>query len=189
MRMFKEIAKKIHENTTNEYHFENLDWTTQVWINELCHAIDRRFKQPEIKFQKLHNDVDIPKYMTPGSSGMDIRVSSKCDNTIVKAGDIKVFDTGLKMSIPEGYEAQIRSRSGLAIKGVCVVNSPGTIDSDYRGEIRIAIINNSYNHVVIRNHERIAQIIITKISQPNIKVVDSLNETERSDGGFGSTGV
>jgi len=189
MKIFKETLKRIHENTNNNFHFDNLDWTTQVWINELCNVIDRRLKQPEIKFQKLHDDVDVPKYMTPGSAGMDIRVSSKSDNILVKAGDIKVFDTGLKMSIPEGYEAQIRSRSGLAVKGICVVNSPGTIDSDYRGEIRIAIINNSYNHVVIRNHERIAQIIITRVSQPNIKVVDSLDETERNDGGFGSTGV
>ncbi len=144
-----------------------------------------------IKIKQLENskDLPLPEYQTEGSSGMDIRASVK-ETVILMPGEIKVIPTGLIVSIPSGYEGQIRPRSGLALNhGIGMVNSPGTIDSDYRGEIGIIVINWGQEQFIIRRGDRIAQMIINKVYRADITVVDNLDSTQRGGGGFGHSGV
>ncbi len=130
----------------------------------------------------------LPAYETPQSAGMDLRADLD-EPVVLKPGERKLIPTGLYMALPEGYEAQIRPRSGLAIKhGITLLNTPGTIDADYRGEIKIIMINLSDKAFVINDGERIAQMVINKFEQVAWETVDRLDETERGAGGFGSTG-
>lgn len=134
-------------------------------------------------------DVPVPRCMTSNSAGMDICAAIE-QNIILKKGEIQLIPTGFAMAIPKGYEIQIRPRSGLAVKhGITVINSPGTIDSDYRGEVMIGIINLGKKDYMIRRGDRIAQIVIKKVSAVNIITVTQLDETERNSGGFGHTGL
>ena len=132
---------------------------------------------------------DLPNYSTIASAGMDIRAN--IDNPFtIKPLERTIVKTGLFIEIPVGYEAQVRPRSGLAFKkGITVLNSPGTIDADYRGEIGVILVNLSSEEFVIEDGERIAQMVIAKHEQANWIEVESLEETERGVGGFGSTGV
>jgi len=132
---------------------------------------------------------ELPKYETEGSAGFDIR--AKVDKTIVLAhGERALIDTGLYVSIPKGYELQIRPRSGLAIKqGITVLNSPGTVDSDFRNEIKIILINLSYGFFEVNSGDRIAQGIISPIIQAEWEEVEELDITIRGLNGFGSTGI
>lgn len=131
----------------------------------------------------------VPDYATDGSAGFDI--SAYLDEPMtLKAGARALVPTGLYFEVPEGYEAQVRARSGLAIKrGIGLVNGIGTVDSDYRGEIRVPMINWSDEDFVINDGDRIAQVIITSYEKVNIELVEDLSETERGEGGFGHTGV
>lgn len=131
----------------------------------------------------------IPEYKTIGASGAD--VCAFLEKSInIPSGKIAIIPTGLFFEIPEGYEIQVRPRSGLAAKnGVTVLNTPGTIDSDYRGELKIILINHGEKDFVVNSGDRIAQIVIASVIQANFKMVESLSETERGNGGFGSTGV
>jgi dUTP pyrophosphatase len=130
----------------------------------------------------------LPEYATPGSSGMDIRASLK-DPVYLKPLERKLVSTGLFIELPKGYEGQVRPRSGLAIKyGLTCLNSPGTIDADYRGEIRVILINLSQEIQVIQPGERIAQLIIQEVRRVKWKQVELIEETDRNDGGFGHTG-
>ena len=131
----------------------------------------------------------VPDYATDGSAGFDI--SAYLDEPMtLKAGARALVPTGLYFDVPEGYEAQVRARSGLAIKhGIGLVNGIGTVDSDYRGEIRVPMINWSDEDFVINDGDRIAQVIITSYEKVNIELVEDLSETERGEGGFGHTGV
>jgi dUTP pyrophosphatase len=130
----------------------------------------------------------LPQYATKGSSGMDVRASLDIPVTLQPL-ERTLIPTGLFVEIPDGYEIQIRPRSGLAIKqGITCLNSPGTIDSDYRGEIKIILINLSSEGQVINNGDRIAQMIIQKTERAEFEEVEFLNETERAAGGFGHTG-
>ena len=131
----------------------------------------------------------LPQYATPLSAGMDLRAN--IDEPIELAPlERKLIPTGLFMSLPAGYEAQVRPRSGLAIKkGITVLNSPGTIDADYRGEVCVILINLSNEPFLITDGERIAQMIIARHEQPELVEVDVLDETERGAGGFGHSGV
>ena len=141
-----------------------------------------------IMFKKLSEKAIIPEYKTLGAAGMD--VCSAEENYILKPQEIHIFKTGLSVEIPEGYEIQVRPRSGLACKhGITVVNSPGTIDSDYRGEIGVALINLSPNEYEVCLNDRIAQLVVNEVKRFEISMVDTLSETERGEGGFGSTGV
>ena len=130
----------------------------------------------------------LPQYATAGSAGLDLRAD--IDKPIVlKPLERKLIPTGLKIALPVGYEAQIRPRSGLAIKyGVTVLNSPGTIDSDFRGEICVILVNLSNDDFVVNPSERIAQMVVAKHEQVDFQIVENLDETERGDGGFGHTG-
>ncbi len=144
---------------------------------------------PQINIKIVNRSSNpLPAYATAGSSGMDIRADLEEQKTL---GSLEraLIPTGLFLEIPEGYEAQIRPRSGLAIKqGITCLNTPGTIDSDYRGEIKIILINLSGEEQVIAPGDRIAQIVFSSIDKVNWEPVDILDPTERNEGGFGHTG-
>ncbi len=144
-----------------------------------------------IKIKRLSNefnDIPLPAYSTPGSAGMDIRAAVK-DDFILHPGKIELIPTNLSVEIPEGYEIQVRPRSGLAVKhGIGILNSPGTIDSDYRGEIKIIMMNFSKEDFTIKRGERIAQLVLSKVYLADFTETDDLNESKRGEGGFGHTG-
>ncbi len=131
----------------------------------------------------------MPAYATPGSAGLDLRANLS-EDVVIKPLGRAILPTGIYMALPVGYEAQIRPRSGLAAKsGITVLNSPGTIDSDYRGEICAILINLSDQPFTIHNGDRVCQMVIAKYESADIEEVSSLDETERGAGGFGHTGV
>jgi dUTP pyrophosphatase len=131
-------------------------------------------------------DIPLPKYMTEGSVGMDLYAAVD-GGAIIKPGEIKLIPTGISVAIPPGYEAQIRPRSGLSLKGIGIVNSPGTIDSDYRDEVKVILINLGADAMAIKRGDRIAQMVVNKVERVEWDLVDRLPPTERK-GGFGSTG-
>lgn len=144
----------------------------------------------KIKFKKLNEKATIPEYKTDGAAGFDLNVLLENESEIIKKGEIKLLKTGLALALPDGYEAQVRSRSGLSLKnGIIVLNAPGTIDSDYRGEIGVILINLGSEDFLIENNSRIAQMVISKYEKADIEIVDNLDSTERGNGGFGSTGI
>ncbi len=135
-----------------------------------------------------HSKFDLPNYATPQSAGMDLRANTT-ETIVIKPLQRVLVPTGLHIQLPQGYEAQIRPRSGLAIKhGIGLVNSPGTIDADYRGEIKIIVVNLSNEEFTLNPGERIAQMIISKYEKATLIECKFLDETERGEGGFGSTG-
>jgi len=142
----------------------------------------------EIKIVNKSNN-PVPNYGTEAAAGVDLRAFIEQD-ILIRPMQRILIKTGLFMEIPVGYEAQVRPRSGLAIKkGITVLNSPGTIDADYRGEIMVILINLSNEDFIVKSGDRIAQMVIAAHEQANWKLVESLDETERGAGGFGSTGV
>tara|TARA_Y100000590_G_scaffold456892_1_gene608372 strand:+ start:567 stop:1004 length:438 start_codon:yes stop_codon:yes gene_type:complete len=142
----------------------------------------------KILVQKFDKNIKLPAYKTSGSSGMDLMAYVKNKITIYP-GKIETIPTGISVAIPKNYEIQIRPRSGLAAKkGISVLNTPGTIDSDYRGEIKIILINLSRKSFVIKSGDRIAQMILTPVAKGKFKEVKKLPITIRGKGGFGSTG-
>ncbi|MBP5642700.1 MAG: dUTP diphosphatase [Bacteroidales bacterium] len=135
------------------------------------------------------SDNAMPCYETVNSAGMDLRAYLPDGELVIKPMQRALVPTGLFMEIPVGYEGQVRPRSGLAIKsGITVLNSPGTIDADYRGEVKVILINLSDSDFVIKSGDRIAQLVIAKHEQPEVVEVQTLSETERGAGGFGHTG-
>ncbi len=133
-------------------------------------------------------DISLPHYQTPGSVGMDLPAAIT-EPLLLKPGKRTLVPTGLAIALPDGYEAQVRPRSGLAVKhGITVLNAPGTIDSDYRGEIRVALVNLSEEPFEIKRGERIAQLVVAAVTRIAWSESDSLDETERNGGGFGHTG-
>jgi dUTP pyrophosphatase len=143
----------------------------------------------EIRVKKLHPQAVIPAYMTEHAAGMDL--CTVIDAPVMLApGERTLLPTGLAMEIPPGYEGQVRPRSGLALKkGLALVNSPGTIDADYRGEIGVIIINHGHETVEFLPGDRIAQLIIAPVTQATLVETAELNDSGRSSGGFGHTGV
>ncbi len=143
----------------------------------------------KILIKRLSKEVPLPKYETSGSSGMDLAANIEA-NINIDPGKTAIVPTGLSISIPKGFEAQIRPRSGLAAKQkISVLNTPGTIDADYRGEIKVILINLGQEPFKVEKGLRIAQMVVCPIVQAQLKEVDDLNETERGKGGFGSTGT
>lgn len=148
---------------------------------------------PTIKFLYIdpnkNTDIPLPRYMTPQSAGMDI--CAALENELeLEPGKITLIPTAFAVAVPKGFEAQIRPRSGLAVKhGIGIINSPGTIDSDYRGEVKIAVINLGEKSYTFHRGDRIAQMIIKRVYQAEIKLVEELDETKRNTGGFGHTGL
>jgi len=142
----------------------------------------------KIKFIPQNKNLKIPKYATEGSSGADI-YADILEDIIIKPSKTTLIPTGIFMEIPFGFEIQIRPRSGLALKnGITLPNTPGTIDSDYRGELKIIVHNLSKEDFILKIGERIAQMVLMPVYKINWKTVDSLDETERNHGGFGHTG-
>ncbi|MGO8988991.1 MAG: dUTP diphosphatase [bacterium] len=145
----------------------------------------------KIYFKRLREApcAPLPQYMTPGASGMDLFASLEKEITL-EPGERKIIPTGIAVAIPQGYEGQVRPRSGLAIQnGIGLVNGPGTIDSDYRGEIGVLLINFGKEPYTIRHGERIAQMVISEVHRATLEEVDDLPATQRQGGGFGHTGL
>ena len=141
-----------------------------------------------IKKYSGNEDIPLPHYMSPNAAGMDLYAAVKEDTTL-RPGDIKLIPTGISIALPLGFEAQIRPRSGLAIKhGISILNTPGTIDADYRGEVGIILINLGGTPFIIKRGDRIAQMIINKVYQAHLELSTELPPTKRNDGGFGHTG-
>ncbi|MEO1021132.1 MAG: dUTP diphosphatase [Bacteroidota bacterium] len=146
---------------------------------------------PTVQIKQLTHasDLPLPAYETRESAGMDIRAALE-EPIEIKPGERVLIPTGLQIALPNGYEAQIRPRSGLAIRnGITMLNSPGTIDADYRGEVKVIAINHGQESFMVTHGERIAQMVIAPVVQITMEQVDVLDETERGEGGFGSTGV
>ncbi|MBK8943732.1 MAG: dUTP diphosphatase [Ignavibacteriae bacterium] len=140
------------------------------------------------RISNLFSDIPLPTYSTEGSSGMDIRAAVQND-IILKSGKVILVPTNLSVEIPIGYEIQVRPRSGLAAKnGIGVLNSPGTIDSDYRGEVKIILFNFGEEDFIIKRGDRIAQLVLAEVILANINEVEDLNSSQRGEGGFGHTG-
>ena len=147
--------------------------------------------RPKIDLMKLRHgaDLPLPAYQTDGAAGMDI-YAALAEDIIIAPGQFAAIPTGLCVALPEGFEIQVRPRSGLAFKhGVTVLNSPGTIDSDYRGEVKVALINHGTEPVTITHGMRIAQMVLASVIQGDWQEVATLDETSRGTGGFGSTGT
>lgn len=144
-----------------------------------------------IKTLEHFGELALPKYETALAAGADLRAAVPADKPLtLSPGHRALVPTGMCMAIPAGYEVQIRPRSGLAYKhGVTCLNTPGTIDADYRGEVKVLLINHGHEDFIIRRGERIAQMIVAPITQPAFEAVSDLDETDRGAGGFGSTGT
>jgi len=142
-----------------------------------------------LKISRIDSRVQLPEYASDGAAGMDIRAFLEADLPVPPMGRAKV-PTGLRVEIPEGFEGQVRPRSGLALKcGITVLNTPGTIDSDYRGDLEIILINLGLELFTVKNGDRIAQLVITPVSRAIVEETGTLSVTRRGGGGFGSTGV
>jgi dUTP pyrophosphatase len=145
----------------------------------------------ELRIQRLPHaeGLELPSYETSGSSGMDLRAAID-ESVVISSGEGAVIPTGLQMEIPLGYEGQVRTRSGLAAShGLTVLNSPGTVDADYRGEVKVILMNFGGDEVTIDRGDRIAQLIIAPVARVVVAEAEELGETTRGAGGFGSTGV
>lgn len=143
----------------------------------------------KIKRKESAKDLPIPAYATPGSSGVDLYADVP-EDVVISPGDIKLISSGIHLEIPEGYEAQTRPRSGLALKhGITLVNTPGTIDSDYRGLVNLIVTNLGREDYVIERGHRLAQMVIREVIRADFVETEDLGETQRSHGGFGHTGV
>lgn len=143
----------------------------------------------KVKVSRLNKQALIPSYMSAGAAGCDVHACLE-HSLMIKPGERYAVPTGLSVEIPEGYEIQVRPRSGLAFKkGLTVINAPGTVDSDYRGEIKVLVVNLGSENVEIVPQDRIAQLVLQKVDQIQWQETESLNSTERGTGGFGSTGV
>ena len=144
----------------------------------------------EMKVRVSHDSIDLPDYETNSSAGMDLRAYLPDGSISLDPKQRTLIGTGLFFEIPQGFEVQIRPRSGLALKhGVTVLNSPGTIDADYRGEIKVILINHGEEPFLIEHEMRIAQMVVSKYQQVQFKLVKELTSSERGSGGFGSTGT
>jgi dUTP pyrophosphatase len=145
----------------------------------------------KVAFKRLPHasNLPLPSYETLSSAGMDIRAALS-EPVVLTPGQRMLIPTGLQMALPHGYEAQVRPRSGLAIKhGITMLNSPGTIDADYRGEIKLIVMNHGNESFTIRHGDRIAQLIVAPVIQAEVTEVEDLDDTHRGSGGFGSTGI
>jgi len=148
-------------------------------------------EQPLLEIEVLQGqeDLGLPSYATEGAAGLDLK-AALTETLTLKPGERGIVPTGLKMAIPRGYEGSVRPRSGLAMKqGLTVTNSPGTIDSDYRGEVKVLLINLGQEPVVLNRGDRIAQLLIAPVSHARIVKVEKLDDTSRGSGGFGHTGL
>lgn len=154
---------------------------------------DSTSSSPNVNIKRLAHagDLPVPSYATAQSAGLDIAAAlEEASPLILKPGERRLIPTGFAVALPDGFEGQLRPRSGLALReGITLLNSPGTLDADYRGELKILLINHGQESVQITRGQRIAQLIIAPVSKARIKEVESLPDTQRGTGGFGSTGA
>jgi len=177
-------AELADEHRRDIAGFEGVLWAILVPVPEPV--------QPVVKFKKLRDHATIPAYQTPGAAGMDLHACFEQGVEGVHLMDdmVLAIPTGLAIEVPPGYEAQIRPRSGLAAKEhITVLNTPGTIDSDYRGEVKVILINYGPKDRWFKNGDRIAQLVIAPVAQASVVEVEELTDTARGAGGFGSTGT
>ena len=142
-----------------------------------------------LKFKRENGaqDLELPSYQSESAAGMDVRAA---EERMIQPGETALIPTGFSMEIPVGYEAQLRPRSGLAAKnGITLLNSPGTIDADFRGEVQIILTNLGHEPFFVHRGDRIAQMVIARVERPTIEIVESLSQTTRGEGGFGHSGV
>jgi dUTP pyrophosphatase len=158
-------------------------------VAHLEHIVEELLAKPVVKVKRVSPDAVIPAYQTPGAAAMDLVacIPGNGKITLWPGEPAELVPTGIAIELPEGYEAQVRPRSGLSLKGVVVANSPGTVDEDYRGEVKVIMRNHGATHVV-HHGDRIAQLVIARVRQAELVAVDELSTTKRGDGGFGSTG-
>jgi dUTP pyrophosphatase len=143
---------------------------------------------PPLRFKRLSNLADLPSYQTEHAAGMDLHAALR-EPILIGPGEIKLIPCGFAMAVPVGYEAQVRPRSGLASKhGISMPNAPGTIDADYRGEVKVPLINHGKQPFAVEPNMRIAQMVVAPVAHCEVEEVDELDETVRGAGGFGSTG-
>jgi dUTP pyrophosphatase len=145
----------------------------------------------EVKIQRIegNEDLPLPRYMSDGASGMDL-YAAVTDSVTIPPKEVAVIPIGIRIALPAGFEAQVRPRSGLAARhGIGVLNSPGTVDSDYRGEIKIILFNFGKEDFIVNRGDRVAQMIITRVARAKLVEQDSLEDTQRGSGGFGHTGL
>lgn len=182
------VEEKLGERSQLEENVRRLAKQIETVVTEALW--NKGFDKVTLKFKKLENfKGELPSYETAYAAGMDVR--ARVDESVtLQPGERALVPTGLSVEIPRGYEMQVRPRSGLAIKkGIGLVNSPGTIDADYRGEIKIIVINHGQQAFTIEDQDRIAQFVVAPVVQAEIEEAVELEETERGAGGFGSTGV
>jgi dUTP pyrophosphatase len=144
----------------------------------------------EVKIQRIegNEDLPLPRYMSPGASGMDL-FAAVTESVIIPPKEVAVIPLGIKIALPDGFEAQVRPRSGLSVKhGIGILNSPGTVDSDYRGEVKVILFNFGKEPFVVNRGDRIAQMVITQVAKAKLVEEKHLEDTERGSGGFGHTG-
>ncbi len=143
----------------------------------------------KIKRKNSAKDLPIPAYATKGSSGVDLCADVESDE-VIAPGEIKLISCGIYIEMPQGYEAEVRPRSGLALKhGISLVNTPGTIDSDYRGLVNLIVINHGKDEFVLKRGQRLAQMVFKEVTRAEFEEVEELEETQRAHGGFGHTGI
>lgn len=184
------VEEKLGDRSQLEEQVRGVAKQVEKVINENLGGLGlRRDSQVVVKVKTLENfKGDLPKYETVGASGLDVRASLDAPLEL-KPGERHLIPTGLSFAIPQGYEIQVRPRSGLAIKkGLTMVNTPGTVDADYRGEVKIIAINLGQESITIQDQERVAQLVVCPVIQAHFEKVDDLEATERGAGGFGSTG-
>jgi dUTP pyrophosphatase len=141
------------------------------------------------RFREADADIPLPSYETTGSAGMDV-AAAVSEVVVIPPGEIALIPTGFGVALPAGYEMQVRPRSGLALKhGITLINSPGTIDADYRGEVKVPLINHGKKPFAVNRGDRIAQLVVAQVAAVSLVSVDSLPPTSRNDGGFGHTGT
>lgn len=149
-------------------------------------ALDR----PPVRVRRINAAAALPEYKTSHAAGMDLAACLPDGDITIPPGEIRMIPCGFAMALPDGYEAQVRPRSGLASRhAITLPNAPGTIDADYRGEVMVPLINHGKADFTVAHHDRIAQMIIAPVARAELTLVDDLDDTERGSGGFGSTGV
>jgi dUTP pyrophosphatase len=187
----KTVGAMVEEKLGERSHLEQQVRTMAKQVEKVVSdTLWSRAERAVIRFKKLeHFSGDLPSYQTVLSSGMDVR-ACLTEDVVLASMQRALIPTGLSVEIPGGFEIQVRPRSGLALsKGISVVNSPGTVDADYRGEVKIILINLGKEAVTIKNQDRIAQLVVCPVVHAEIEDADTLNHTERGEGGFGSTGI
>jgi len=162
----------------------------EPWPVYDLHVVDQRHFPVEVRIRRLPHgaDIELPSYTTDGAAGADVRCAES-ESLRIEPGQRAAVATGMVFEIPHGWEIQVRPRSGLAWRqGLTVVNAPGTIDSDYRGEVKVLMVNLGSEAVTVERGDRVAQLILSPVHRAAFAEVEALSETERSEGGFGSTG-